>query len=229
MILSDEGSSFRICGRDRDTGRGATVNAAKGRLHASRHVFAGLIAFVVLVLAAGQLHLLDTIYERLFGSPDLGPVAFGTVTRRTSGNDALACPPGICGSAKVDIRPPNYGQTAEMLRRSVRRYFASQGAVLVASDDAWLHDRFVMRTLLLRFPDTVDVEIVPTDANHASLAVYSRSQIGRFDLGTNLRRLRALLEALGPGVASATLEYRRGLVRQGAKTPCRTLADISKA
>ena len=87
----------------------------------------------------------------------------------------------------------------------MRRYFAAQGAVLVASDDTRLHDRFVVRTRFLRFPDTVDVEIVPSDAEHATLAVYSRSQLGGFDLGANLRRVRALLEALGPGVASASL------------------------
>ena len=92
---------------------------------------------------------------------------------------------------------------------TVRRYFAAQGGVLVASDDTRLHDRFVVRSRFLRFPDTVDVEIVPSDAEHATLAVYSRSQLGGFDFGTNLRRVRALLEALGPGVASASLEHRR--------------------
>ena len=90
----------------------------------------------------------------------------------------------------------------------MRRYFDAQGGVLVASDDTRLHDRFVVRTRFLRFPDTVDVEIVPSDAEHATLAVYSRSQLGGFDLGTNLRRVRALLEALGPGVASASLTHR---------------------
>lgn len=167
-----------------------------------------LAALVLAVLAAGQLHWLDAFYEKLFGAPDLGEIAFETITRRAAGNDALACPPGFCGSAQIDIAQSTYPATADELRRRVRRYFAAQGGVLVASDDTRLHDRFVVRTRFLRFPDTVDVEIVPSDAEHATLAVYSRSQLGGFDLGTNLRRVRALLEALGPGVASASLALR---------------------
>jgi uncharacterized protein (DUF1499 family) len=169
-----------------------------------------LLALAVAVLAAGQLHLLDTAYTRLFGPPDLGPVAFERLIRRASGNDALACPPGECGSAEVNIRPPTYAASANELRQRVRQHFAGQGAVLVAADDAELHDRFVVRTPLLRFPDTVDVQIFPADAGHASLAVYSRSQLGIYDFGTNLRRLRRLFEALGSGVASASLMRWRG-------------------
>jgi uncharacterized protein (DUF1499 family) len=155
------------------------------------------------VLAAGQLHLLDTVYEKVFGPPDLGPIAFGRLMRRWLPNDALACPPGECGSADVDVRPSSYPGTADDLRRRVQRFFLERGGSLVASDDAALHDRFVVRTTLMRFPDTVDVEIFPVDAEHATLAVYSRSQLGYYDFGTNLRRIRALLDALGPGVAAA--------------------------
>jgi uncharacterized protein (DUF1499 family) len=169
-----------------------------------------LVLLAAAMLAAGKLRLLDAVYAELYGPADLGPVAFERLIRRSSGNDALACPPGECGSAKVDMRPPTYPAAANELRRRVRRYFAEQGAVLVAEDDAELHDRFVVRTTLLRFPDTVDVAIFPTDAGHATLAVYSRSQLGFFDLGTNRERLRQLFEALGPGVASASLDRRRG-------------------
>jgi uncharacterized protein (DUF1499 family) len=162
-----------------------------------------LFVIAAAVPIAGQLHLLDTAYERVFGPPDLGSVAFGRLMRRWTPNDALACPPGECGSADVDLRPPRYPLTADELRRRVRRYFEAQGATLVGTEDAGLHDRFVARTLLMRFPDTIDVEVFPLDAEHATLAVYSRSQLGYWDFGVNLRRIRALLEALGPAVASA--------------------------
>jgi uncharacterized protein (DUF1499 family) len=169
-----------------------------------------LLVLAGAVLAAGRLHLLDEAYAKLFGPPDLGPVAFERLSRRSSPNDALVCPPGECGSAAVDIRPPTYALAANELRRRVKSYFAETGAVQVAADDAELHDRYVARTPLMRFPDTVDVEVFPADADHASLALYSRSQLGFYDFGTNLARLRRLLEALGPGVASASLRQWRG-------------------
>ncbi|MFI5014400.1 MAG: DUF1499 domain-containing protein [Hyphomicrobiales bacterium] len=181
-------------------------NAGKrgsGVLKGAAPILTLLILATVATLGAGQLHILDAVYETLFGPPDLGSIAFERVTRRASGNDALACPPGECGSAKVDLKPPSYTGSASELRQRVRRYFAEQGAVLVGADDSSLHDRFVVRTRLLRFPDTVDVQIFPADAEHATLAAYSRSQLGSGDMGTNLERLRALFDALGPGVASA--------------------------
>jgi uncharacterized protein (DUF1499 family) len=207
--VPDENAKRRIAGK---IGAGEQViGKSEGRrVPALMPVAAFLVVVTLLVLGAGQLHLLDAAYEKLFGPPDLGPVAFETITRRVSGNDALACPPGMCGSAKADVAPPSYADTADELRRRVRRFFAAQGAVLVGSDDMRLHDRFVARTRVWRFPDTVDVEIVPSDAEHATLAAYSRSQIGGFDLGTNLRRIRALLDALGPGVASVSRELQRG-------------------
>jgi len=175
--------------------------------------FKRAIIIVMVLIAAtfgtGQLHLLDLLYATLAGPPDLGPVAYERLTRRATSNDALACPPGECGSANVDIRPPTYAETANELRQRVRRYFADKGADLVGSDDATLHDRFVARTYFFRFPDTVDVAYFPLDAGHATLAIYSRSQLGSADFGTNLRRVRALIEALGPGSASAMIDFRR--------------------
>jgi uncharacterized protein (DUF1499 family) len=166
-------------------------------------IILALLVVAAAVIGAGRLHLLDIAYEGLFGPPDLGAIAFGRLIRRTTPNDALACPPGECGSAAVDLRPASYPLEANILRQQVRRFFAAQGASLVGTEDGALHDRFVARTALMRFPDTVDVEIFPLDAEHATLAVYSRSQLGFYDFGTNLRRVRALLEALGPAVAAA--------------------------
>ena len=174
-----------------------------GRTRRLARMLIGLFVIAAIVLIAGQLRILDGVYERLFGPPDLGNVAFERLMRRSTPNDALACPPGECGSAEVDIRPPAFPMAAGALRRRVRAYLAAQGADLVGSDDTSLHDRFVCRTTLMRFPDTVDVEILPLDAEHATLAIYTRSQLGYYDFGVNLRRIRAILEALGPAVASA--------------------------
>jgi uncharacterized protein (DUF1499 family) len=55
--------------------------------------------------------------------------------------------------------------------------------------------RFVQYTRLMRYPDTIDVEILPAEGR-STLAVYSRSLVGRKDFGVNHARLRRWLAAL---------------------------------
>jgi hypothetical protein len=54
---------------------------------------------------------------RLFGPPDLGPVTFETLRRRTTPNDALACPPHFC-KATSDLVPPLFAVDVNGLRRN---------------------------------------------------------------------------------------------------------------
>ena len=46
----------------------------------------------------------------------------------------------------------------------------------------------------MRYPDTVDVLVLPAEGGRSTVAIYSRSQIGRSDLGANLARIRRWLE-----------------------------------
>ena len=62
---------------------------------------------------------------------------------------------------------------------------------------------FVQRTALLRFPDTVWVQLVALDAESSSLAIYSRSNYGYGDFGVNERRVRAWLAAIAEGIGQA--------------------------
>ena len=56
--------------------------------------------------------------------------------------------------------------------------------------------RFVQYTRLMRYPDTIDVEVIPAGEN-STLALYSRSLVGRKDFGVNRARLKRWLAALG--------------------------------
>ena len=49
----------------------------------------------------------------------------------------------------------------------------------------------------MRFPDTIDAEVLPVGDNQSTLALYSRSLIGRKDFGVNRARLTRWLAALG--------------------------------
>ena len=69
---------------------------------------------------------------------------------------------------------------------------------ITASDPAAGRIRFIAVTRLLRFKDDIDILVLPVaEHDHQStLVVYSRSRIGYSDLGTNGKRVNALLSAL---------------------------------
>ena len=63
---------------------------------------------------------------------------------------------------------------------------------LVASDDSTLTERYIQRSAILKFPDTIIVHYLETPKG-TTLAMYSRSQLGHSDLGVNLARLQRWL------------------------------------
>jgi len=137
------------------------------------------------------------IWSLIFGDPDLGAVDFPTLVRRTQPNDALICPRDHCPNAVVDREPPVWPVAAEHLRSIVSAVARGQPGTTIL-DERGAQTRYLVRSRLLRFPDTVNVDIVGRGENRATLALYSRSQIGRTDFGTNRRRLErwlALIEA----------------------------------
>jgi uncharacterized protein (DUF1499 family) len=71
--------------------------------------------------------------------------------------------------------------------------------MLVSSENG--QDRFLVHTRLMRFPDTVAAQVIEQGPGQSTLALYSRSQIGRSDLGVNKRRLARWLSAVGRLVA----------------------------
>ena len=138
-----------------------------------------------------------------FGNPDLGPVEFQTLTRRTSPNDALACPPNFC-EAKRDLSPPTFAMNARELRKTMAEVLKLEPRLIrVHSDDETLTDRYVQRTALLQFPDTIVVRYLVRPQEHSTLAIYSRSKIGYSDLGANRARIERWMDELR---RKATLE-----------------------
>jgi hypothetical protein len=158
---------------------------------------------LTVILAAGALAVSASVALRdrpggigrlwgLFGPVDQGPVDFATLERRNTPNDALVCPSWLCRAAP-DIAAPLYELPADALRRIVIGVVLRDDAVQVAEGGASRSDRFVVRTRWLRFPDTVDLMVIPLGPDRSTLALYSRSLVGRGDFGTNLARLRRWL------------------------------------
>jgi uncharacterized protein (DUF1499 family) len=155
------------------------------------------VAAVVAVMAVSVILMVGPEWVwSFFGPPDLGPVAFETLERRTTPNDALVCPPHLC-KARSDLVPPLFAVDASGLRAAMAKVIASESRIaLVHTNDAALTERYVQRSALLGFPDTVVVRYIEQPEGRSTLAMYSRSQLGRSDLGVNKARLERWLGKL---------------------------------
>jgi uncharacterized protein (DUF1499 family) len=145
---------------------------------------------------------LERTWQGLFGSPDLGPVEFATLKRRSTPNDALICPRDICPQAQPDTEPSVFPVPSAHLRSLVSEVaLAEPGTSLL--DRGPQQDRYLVRTQLMRFPDTVVVQVFDRGQDASALALYSRSQIGSSDFGVNRRRIERWVARIG------TLAVRR--------------------
>jgi uncharacterized protein (DUF1499 family) len=152
------------------------------------------------VIVLGWSWSLERVWT-LLGPPDLGPVTFETLERRTVPNDALACPEGLC-RAKSDMTPPVFAVDAESLKAAMARVIATEPDVRRVASEG-LSERFVQRTRWMRFPDTIVVRYLPQGEGRATFALYSRSQVGKGDLGVNRARIARWLEKLSAQVPAA--------------------------
>lgn len=164
-----------------------------------------IVILALVAAAAGAFAVRERLYA-LVGPADLGPVVFETLQRRNSPNDALACPPGLC-NARSDVVPPVFAATASDLRVALSRVLAREAHLQLAdADDLVPSERYVQRTPLMRFPDTIDVRFIDLPDGRSTLAIYSRSQLGTHDLGANRARIERWLDGLRaqvPAVAVA--------------------------
>ena len=101
------------------------------------------VAAVVAVIAVSVILMVGPEWVwSFFGPPDLGPVAFETLDRRTTPNDALVCPPHLC-KARSDLVPPLFAVDANGLRAAMDKVIASEPRVaLVHTNDAALTERY---------------------------------------------------------------------------------------
>jgi uncharacterized protein (DUF1499 family) len=168
-------------------------------------ILAAISALLLAFLAAFFIVGPERIWA-LIGPADLGPVNFETLKRRTSPNDALACPPGLC-SVKSDVAPPVFAVGAPELQKAFAKVIASEPLVTqVARDESGFSARYVQRTKIMRFPDTVNVRFIDLGEGRSTIALYSRSQLGEGDFGVNRARIErwlAKLEKEAPPVKSA--------------------------
>nr|WP_298688457.1 DUF1499 domain-containing protein [uncultured Dongia sp.] len=130
-------------------------------------------------------------------SADTSFVNFATLARSDTPNDALACPAALC-QAKADLTTGAVAIPAGDLVAKVIAVLAEEPRTeLVTRDAGGLKLVFVQRSRIFRFPDTVNIEILPQGDASALLAIYSRSNYGHGDLGVNSARVTDWLAKFG--------------------------------
>lgn len=136
---------------------------------------------------------LDRLWAWL--APDPGPPDLSRLTRRASGNDALIAPADLCPGLARDAEPPVFPVSAERLLAVIDQVALTEPGVARLPSPAD-QPRYLARTRLLRFPDLVEVRVIARGRAASTLALYSRSLVGRKDFGVNRARLRRWLAAI---------------------------------
>lgn len=149
------------------------------------------LAAAAVLLTAGPERLWET-----FGPADLGDVDFATLQRRDTPNEALACLPEFC-AAEADMPALITAKPSGDLFLSIQQALAQEPGVAQVDADAGQGTlRYVQRSRLLGFPDTINVKVVPALDGGSAVLLYSRSQIGRGDMGVNRARLERWIELI---------------------------------
>ncbi len=160
-----------------------------------------LIVLAILV-AIGAIFAVDrdAFWERIFGPPDLGDVNFATLKPRGNPNEALACPKGVCPDYPRKLESPVFDETPESLIERLDRQLADESNVNRVDDGSnTLLRRYVTRSPLMRFPDTMSVEAFSLPEGRSTIAIYARAQLGKSDMGENFKRIRRWLALLEEG------------------------------
>lgn len=134
-------------------------------------------------------------------SAEVGEIDFVALTRSESPHDALGCPVDLC-TAKADLVTRPVGLSAPDLAAKVLRTLPAEPRTELVSQHSAAPEGavalvLVQRSAVFRFPDTINVLVRPLDAQHAVIAIYSRSNYGYGDFGVNLTRIKTWLAALG--------------------------------
>lgn len=113
-----------------------------------------------------------------------------TRTERTgTSNDYLICPAGACVAA-ADAAPPVFHATPQQVLDAWQAVIMAAPRTRIVGGDA--ADNLLMaeqQSLVFRFVDRISVKALPLADGTATYAAYSRSLVGRYDLGVNRRRL----------------------------------------
>ena len=133
------------------------------------------------------------------------PIDFASLERKPSPNQYLIAPDGATPRAEPDAESPVFAVPPERLRDAFLAVTSEAPRTRLLNQSAdGLRLSLVQRSAVLRFPDYIDVSILPAagDGDGSTIAIYSRSRFGYSDLGVNQRRVEEWMTALRSKAAS---------------------------
>jgi uncharacterized protein (DUF1499 family) len=155
---------------------------------------------VLLISIAGCAPTVDTDKEL---ADSRVPLDFTQLMRRKSPNDYLVCPVNLCQNAKPDRIAPEFPISSSKLRVRLNALLKKEPRTRIVADDG-TQVVIEQRSAVFRFPDLIDIELIDLGSTKSTVAIFSRSKYGYYDLGANERRVVSWLRELG-----APPEWRR--------------------
>lgn len=108
----------------------------------------------------------------------------------------LACPPEYCSAAEA-VASPVFGMPSDRLHAFWMEIISHEKRLVpVAADPDSGRFVYIEHSPTFRFPDIITVEFVRLSADRSSIALYSRSRYGEYDLGKNRKRVERWLVLL---------------------------------
>lgn len=122
---------------------------------------------------------------------------FATLTLSWRPNQYLVAPAGLCHHAKPHRESPKFAvQPAELARRLEAALATEPRLAWRGRDADGLGGQLVQRSRVFRFPDLIDLRILPIADGGSTLAIYSRARYGIRDFGVNRDRVERWLARL---------------------------------
>lgn len=125
-------------------------------------------------------------------------LSFSEIDPGSTSNRALICEPEICPMASEFEPAASFDVSADRLAEALRQL--EPDAEFQNMENGDIRARYVDVTLIMRFRDDVDILIRPTGHGSSLLAAYSRSRVGKSDLGKNASRIEDLVSDLRAAV-----------------------------
>jgi hypothetical protein len=154
----------------------------------------------VLVVIAGALFIAfgpTDFLKDYVSSNELKEVEFETLKLGTLEDEYLACPEDFCLEATPNIIAPRFTQTITQLRTVLLDYVDRDRTITPQSMDiAKQQFTFLVHDQPKPFPDVVTVRFIDLYGQYSSVAIYSRTEIGKTKKGVNEKRVSRWLALL---------------------------------